>query len=51
MTINLTQSPIVVFAPHTDDGEIGCGGFIAAAIEKGLEVYYVAFSSAQISLP
>lgn len=51
MSINLNHSPVVVFAPHTDDGEIGCGGFIANAIEKGVEVYYVAFSSAQISLP
>lgn len=51
MNINVKQSPIVVFAPHTDDGEIGCGGFIAAAVEQGLPVYYVAFSSAQISLP
>jgi N-acetylglucosamine malate deacetylase 1 len=45
------HSPVVVFAPHTDDGEIGCGGLIAYAIEKGIDVYYVAFSSAQISLP
>lgn len=51
MSICLEHSPIVIFAPHTDDGEIGCGGLISAAIEKGLEVYYVAFSSAQISLP
>jgi LmbE family N-acetylglucosaminyl deacetylase len=51
MIDNLTKySPIVVFAPHTDDGEIGCGGFIANCIEQGIEIYYVAFSSAQISL-
>lgn len=51
MNINTGHSPILVLAPHTDDGEIGCGGTIAAAIEAGLEIYYVAFSSAQISLP
>lgn len=50
--MNLTKqnSPILVLAPHTDDGELGCGGLVAAAIERGLDVYYVAFSSAQISL-
>jgi len=42
---------ILVLAPHTDDGEIGCGGTIALAVEQGIEVYYVAFSSAKISLP
>lgn len=51
--MNLTENsgPILILAPHTDDGEIGCGGFIAAAVEAGIEVHYVAFSSAQISLP
>lgn len=51
MNFDLKYSPIVIFAPHTDDGEIGCGGLIANFIEKGFEIYYVAFSSAQISLP
>lgn len=51
MNLGDKSSPVVVFAPHTDDGEFGCGGLISACIEKGLEVYYVAFSSAQISLP
>ena len=51
MSLSLSYSPIIVFAPHTDDGEIGCGGLIADSIDNGVEVYYVAFSSAQISLP
>lgn len=51
MEMTHIHSPVMVFAPHTDDGEIGCGGFIAYCIERGVEVYYVAFSSAQISLP
>ena len=42
---------ILVLAPHTDDGELGCGGTIAKAISNGSEVYYVAFSSADKSLP
>jgi N-acetylglucosamine malate deacetylase 1 len=45
------QSPILVLAPHTDDGELGCGGLISSCIEQGIEVYYVAFSNAYISLP
>ena len=45
------QSPILVLAPHTDDGELGCGGLISSCIEQGIEVYYAAFSNAYISLP
>lgn len=41
---------ILVLAPHTDDGEIGCGGTIAKFIEEGAQVTYVAFSSARKSL-
>jgi len=51
MNLTSAHSPILILAPHTDDGELGCGGLIASCIDKGLEVYYVAFSSAQISLP
>jgi len=36
---------ILVLAPHTDDGELGCGGTIARYIGKGYHVKYVAFSS------
>jgi LmbE family N-acetylglucosaminyl deacetylase len=42
---------LLILAPHTDDGELGCGGTIAKAIDEGSEVYYVAFSSADKSLP
>jgi LmbE family N-acetylglucosaminyl deacetylase len=42
---------ILVLAPHTDDGELGCGGTIAKAIEAGAKVYYVAFSTADESVP
>jgi len=42
---------IMVLSPHTDDGEIGAGGTIARLIEEGKEVYYVAFSSCEDSLP
>lgn len=42
---------VLVLAPHTDDGEFGCGGSIAKFIQEGTEVYYVAFSTAEESLP
>jgi N-acetylglucosamine malate deacetylase 1 len=42
---------ILVLAPHTDDGELGCGGTIAKFIAEGREVYYVAFSCCSKSLP
>jgi LmbE family N-acetylglucosaminyl deacetylase len=41
----------LVLAPHTDDGEFGCGGTIARLTEAGAEVHYVAFSTASRSLP
>lgn len=42
---------ILVLAPHTDDGELGAGGFIHNAINQGVNVYYVAFSAAEDSVP
>jgi len=42
---------ILVLAPHTDDGELGCGGSIVRFLEEGKEVYYVAFSTAEDSVP
>lgn len=41
----------LVLAPHTDDGEFGCGGSINRWVSEGREVYYVAFSSAKKSVP
>jgi LmbE family N-acetylglucosaminyl deacetylase len=41
----------LVLAPHTDDGEFGCGGTIARMVDAGVEVRYVAFSIATRSLP
>jgi LmbE family N-acetylglucosaminyl deacetylase len=42
---------ILVLAPHTDDGEFGCGGTISKFIEQNKQVYYAAFSTAEESLP
>jgi len=41
----------LVLAPHTDDGEFGCGGTMARLVAEGSEVRYVAFSIATKSLP
>ena len=41
----------LVLAPHTDDGEFGCGGTMARLVEDGVDVRYVAFSIATKSLP
>ena len=42
---------ILIFAPHTDDGEFGSGGSIAKFIDNGDTVYYAAFSLAEESVP
>jgi N-acetylglucosamine malate deacetylase 1 len=42
---------VLVLAPHTDDGEFGCGGTMARLVEAGTDVRYVAFSIATRSLP
>ena len=41
---------ILILAPHTDDGELGCGGSIARFIEEGKKVFYAAFSTAEESV-
>jgi N-acetylglucosamine malate deacetylase 1 len=41
---------VLVLAPHTDDGELGCGGTISKLVENGSNVYYIAFSTAEQSL-
>jgi LmbE family N-acetylglucosaminyl deacetylase len=46
----INNKHILVLAPHTDDGELGCGGSIAKLIAEGKEVYYAAFSDCKKSL-
>jgi LmbE family N-acetylglucosaminyl deacetylase len=48
---NLNLDCVLILAPHTDDGELGCGGTIAKLLESRAKVRYVAFSSANDSLP
>jgi LmbE family N-acetylglucosaminyl deacetylase len=42
---------ILILAPHTDDGELGCGASIAKYIAAGKKITYVAFSTCSQSLP
>lgn len=47
----LSANKILVLAPHTDDGELGCGGAIARFCAEGKEVHYAAFCLCSKSLP
>jgi LmbE family N-acetylglucosaminyl deacetylase len=47
---NYNEKKILVLAPHTDDGEFGCGGTINKLISLGAEVHYVAFSACEQSV-
>lgn len=49
--MELNFKNVIVLAPHTDDGELGAGGLIAKLTEQGAEVTYVAFSTAEESVP
>ncbi len=49
--MNIIAKNVLVLAPHTDDGELGAGGFISKLIEQGAAVTYVAFSTAEESVP
>jgi N-acetylglucosamine malate deacetylase 1 len=46
----LQPKRILILAPHTDDGELGCGGAIAKFSSEGVEIYYAAFSDCKKSL-
>ena len=47
----MERKTVLVLAPHTDDGELGCGGSIVKYLEEGANVYYAAFSTADESVP
>jgi LmbE family N-acetylglucosaminyl deacetylase len=50
MNLLADTSPVLILAPHTDDGEFGCGGTIHKLCEQGREVYYAAFSACKQSV-
>lgn len=45
-----SSKTVLVLAPHTDDGEFGCGGTISKLISEGCRVVYAAFSAAEQSV-
>lgn len=49
--MNLDQRPILILAPHTDDGELGCGGTIARLAREGHSIHYIAFCVCDETLP
>jgi len=44
-------SNVLVLAPHTDDGELGCGGTMAKLVEDGRNIFVATFSLAEDSIP
>lgn len=44
-------SKFLILAPHTDDGEFGCGGTTARLLENGVEGHYISFSICEESVP
>ncbi len=42
---------VFILAPHTDDGELGCGATMAKLVAEGKNVFYIAFSTCSASLP
>ena len=47
----VNNETVLVLAPHTDDGELGCGATISKFIEEGKNIYYAAFSICEESVP
>lgn len=45
------EKTILIISPHTDDGELGCGGSITRFVDEGYHVEYVALSSCEKSVP
>lgn len=45
------KKKILILSPHTDDAELGAGGFISKLLEQGNEIHWMVFSSARESVP
>jgi LmbE family N-acetylglucosaminyl deacetylase len=42
---------ILILSPHTDDAELGAGGYISKLLEEEYELYWSVFSIAEDSVP
>ena len=42
---------VLILSPHTDDAELGCGGYITKLISENKTLLWVVFSTAEASLP
>ena len=42
---------VLILSPHTDDAELGCGGYITKLISENKTLLWVVFSTAEESLP
>jgi len=42
---------VLILSPHTDDAELGCGGFICKLLERNVKIFWIVFSTAKESLP
>jgi LmbE family N-acetylglucosaminyl deacetylase len=42
---------VLILSPHTDDAELGCGGFICKLLERNIKIFWIVFSTAKESLP
>lgn len=45
------KKKVLILSPHTDDGELGAGGYISKLFREGNEIHWVVFSSARASVP
>ena len=43
----MTIKKVLALAPHTDDIELGCGGFLSKLKKQSVEIDAISFSSAQ----
>lgn len=49
--MNLPFKKVLVLSPHTDDGELGCGGLISRFISENAIIKFIAFSDCKPSIP
>jgi len=47
----MVKKTVMFVSPHTDDAELACGGMIAKMVAERNEVYYLALSACEKSVP